>query len=121
MTRRPPRSTRTDTLFPYTTLFRSGDARDQPKRLAHRIDVDAGTGTLGVFAFQRMRDAAGEFDDFEPALDVAPGVGDDLAVFGRQQVRQLVHVLFDQHLEVEHHPRTPLRIDCGPEIGRAHV
>src|SRR3546814_16696260 len=24
--RRPPRSTRTDTLFPYTTLFRSGDA-----------------------------------------------------------------------------------------------
>src|SRR3546814_15292680 len=27
MLRRPPRSTRTDTLFPYTTLFRSGDAR----------------------------------------------------------------------------------------------
>src|SRR3546814_948074 len=30
MIRRPPRSTRTDTLFPYTTLFRSavGDARE---------------------------------------------------------------------------------------------
>src|SRR3546814_7311986 len=27
MIRRPPRSTRTDTLFPYTTLFRSNDAR----------------------------------------------------------------------------------------------
>src|SRR3546814_6619049 len=27
MIRRPPRSTRTDTLFPYTTLFRSCDAR----------------------------------------------------------------------------------------------
>src|SRR3546814_3129473 len=27
MIRRPPRSTRTDTLFPYTTLFRSGTAR----------------------------------------------------------------------------------------------
>src|SRR3546814_9995097 len=26
MIRRPPRSTRTDTLFPYTTLFRSGAA-----------------------------------------------------------------------------------------------
>src|SRR3546814_6382758 len=25
MRRRPPRSTRTDTLFPYTTLFRSGE------------------------------------------------------------------------------------------------
>src|SRR3546814_2056876 len=28
MIRRPPRSTRTDTLFPYTTLFRSVDMRD---------------------------------------------------------------------------------------------
>src|SRR3546814_10329077 len=27
MIRRPPRSTRTDTLFPYTTLFRSGRRR----------------------------------------------------------------------------------------------
>src|SRR3546814_3688099 len=28
MIRRPPRSTRTDTLFPYTTLFRSGNGTD---------------------------------------------------------------------------------------------
>src|SRR3546814_3922984 len=28
MVRRPPRSTRTDTLFPYTTLFRSERSRD---------------------------------------------------------------------------------------------
>src|SRR3546814_12647323 len=32
MIRRPPRSTRTDTLFPYTTLFRS-----QPTRLGHLL------------------------------------------------------------------------------------
>src|SRR3546814_19644993 len=33
MIRRPPRSTRTDTLFPYTTLFRSHSlpARQQPR------------------------------------------------------------------------------------------
>src|SRR3546814_9759141 len=30
MIRRPPRSTRTDTLFPYTTLFRSRSARRSP-------------------------------------------------------------------------------------------
>src|SRR3546814_3347952 len=30
MIRRPPRSTRTDTLFPYTTLFRSPDGRYPP-------------------------------------------------------------------------------------------
>src|SRR3546814_11369267 len=42
MIRRPPRSTRTDTLFPYTTLFRSDNAAHsfqtrphlQPRRLA---------------------------------------------------------------------------------------
>src|SRR3546814_4317424 len=32
MTRRPPRSTRTDTLFPYTTLFRSHRARRPHRR-----------------------------------------------------------------------------------------
>src|SRR3546814_19983704 len=31
MIRRPPRSTRTDTLFPYTTLFRSADRPGQPE------------------------------------------------------------------------------------------
>src|SRR3546814_20409165 len=34
MIRRPPRSTRTDTLFPYTTLFRS-DAGDGDLRSGH--------------------------------------------------------------------------------------
>src|SRR3546814_4509623 len=34
MIRRPPRSTRTDTLFPYTTLFRSEVGRPQPGRAA---------------------------------------------------------------------------------------
>src|SRR3546814_17571820 len=29
--RRPPRSTRTDTLFPYTTLFRSADGRREDR------------------------------------------------------------------------------------------
>src|SRR3546814_5029765 len=31
MRRRPPRSTRTDTLFPYTTLFRSAKLVDWPQ------------------------------------------------------------------------------------------
>src|SRR3546814_10891016 len=40
MIRRPPRSTRTDTLFPYTTLFRS-DLRDRhdDRRVLHRDRV----------------------------------------------------------------------------------
>src|SRR3546814_3295459 len=34
MIRRPPRSTRTDTLFPYTTLFRSKSQRPAPTESA---------------------------------------------------------------------------------------
>src|SRR3546814_20599290 len=40
MLRRPPRSTRTDTLFPYTTLFRSSSEPDPalfPASLARRV------------------------------------------------------------------------------------
>src|SRR3546814_4088873 len=35
MIRRPPRSTRTDTLFPYTTLFRAGSRAPPPARCRH--------------------------------------------------------------------------------------
>src|SRR3546814_7854197 len=55
MIRRPPRSTRTDTLFPYTTLFRS-DQLGEPVRVvrlgaldgAHLVkdDGNAGAGEL---------------------------------------------------------------------------
>src|SRR3546814_9783542 len=37
MIRRPPRSTRTDTLFPYTTLFRSVADLVEEKRPARRL------------------------------------------------------------------------------------
>src|SRR3546814_6679127 len=41
--RRPPRSTRTDTLFPYTTLFRSPDRGTRPPaRGSHLARASAG-------------------------------------------------------------------------------
>src|SRR3546814_6151921 len=45
MIRRPPRSTRTDTLFPYTTLFRShpGADRDAPARQCPACEGERGT------------------------------------------------------------------------------
>src|SRR3546814_1975109 len=41
MIRRPPRSTRTDTLFPYTTLFRSGA---DPVVFRGAVDADGACG-----------------------------------------------------------------------------
>src|SRR3546814_2091575 len=39
MIRRPPRSTRTDTLFPYTTLFRSQQQAALHEGLPHEAEV----------------------------------------------------------------------------------
>src|SRR3546814_2517156 len=44
MIRRPPRSTRTDTLFPYTTLFRSGHLRQCRPQPAHHHQPDRHAG-----------------------------------------------------------------------------
>src|SRR6185369_3193168 len=81
---------------------------------AHRIDVDARAGANGVLALEGLRNAAAKFDDFEPALNVAFGVGDDLAMLGAQKVRELIHVPFDQLLEPEHHPGAALGVGRGP-------
>src|SRR3546814_15751017 len=53
MIRRPPRSTRTDTLFPYTTLFRSLAllARQQPRQFGRHI-----VEQLAGQAFRRLAD-----------------------------------------------------------------
>src|SRR3546814_15962149 len=72
MLRRPPRSTRTDTLFPYTTLFRSvdigiGDRRgDRDGFLADVEDAHGGSGWLW------MPHGGGETDRRILAMDRAP-------------------------------------------------
>src|SRR3546814_6507266 len=61
MIRRPPRSTRTDTLFPYTTLFRSDHVAlarpaDHLPPVDHAGDGDAALfGAKGISARHRHR------------------------------------------------------------------
>src|SRR3546814_10695892 len=69
MIRRPPRSTRTDTLFPYTTLFRSfavqWDYRDVGARcpprmgLARRLGQHHSNGRLGEVVLQFVDGGSG--------------------------------------------------------------
>src|SRR3546814_13296557 len=97
MIRRPPRSTRTDTLFPYTTLFRSHDAVDDLAQallvgevdrgdleLAVLLDVDR-TGAVhhdlgdGVVGEQRLDRSVAEQvgrDDVDQSLALVLGKGD---------------------------------------------
>ena len=96
-----------------------GDAGPDTQRLAHGVDVDPRPGALGVFALQHVRDAAGELDHLQPALDVAARVGQHLAVLAGEHGRQLVHPRLDQPLECEHHPRAPLGVHRAPGRLRA--
>src|SRR3546814_15413228 len=55
MIRRPPRSTRTDTLFPYTTLFRSSYASATPMPNGK----GSSTGAIRTLAIRWKRSPAG--------------------------------------------------------------
>src|SRR3546814_18127678 len=97
MIRRPPRSTRTDTLFPYTTLFRSVDPL--PPIEFGRIAAQAAKQVI----FQKVRDAERErqYEEFKDrAGEIITGVVKRVE-FG--------HVVVD------------LGRAEGVKIGRAHV
>src|SRR3546814_3390015 len=66
MLRRPPRPTRTYTLFPYTTLFRSGSVQRSVKRRVEECarDLDRHTRTCAILP---TRPAGVD----EPAIDAA--------------------------------------------------
>src|SRR3546814_17965113 len=58
MIRRPPRSTRTDTLFPYTTLFRSRKGRPMGEKAEIRLFraaaiITSAAGILLAILFQK--------------------------------------------------------------------
>src|SRR3546814_18356557 len=98
MIRRTPRSTRTDTLFPYTTLFRSlhvvlAAQRMQPG--AGPADLTGGqrqrdqaAGVVG--AVDVLRDAHAPEDDRPLGLGVEPR---DLADRRRRDAADLFHLL----------------------------
>src|SRR3546814_8855483 len=105
MIRRPPRSTRTDTLFPYTTLFRSAPIR----RMRIEEAADQQIGLLGAAV------PGAEAQAFEPVFSVHLGsIGNRPADAGG-----------GRRLRVErgdsHAARNPGRVLEPQEIGRAHV
>src|SRR3546814_11910737 len=82
MIRRPPRSTRTDTLFPYTTLFRSvaktiadDDSRAVPRLperdRRHRMEIDQDRMTKAAPRLDQSlgeRGVIGSVEGFEPPV-----------------------------------------------------
>src|SRR3546814_1822622 len=70
MIRRPPRSTRTDTLFPYTTLFRAEDALDAC--MAPFGGFDHNAQTLRIVTALEQRYAA--FDGLNLTWETLEGI-----------------------------------------------
>src|SRR3546814_18175265 len=110
MIRRPPRSTRTDTLFPYTTLFRSTitNTGSEPDRLlggtsdaAEAVEIHESTMTDGV---ARMRPVA-------DGLVFAPG--ETLTLAPGAAIIQLVHPAES--------PKEGAGFHANLQIGRATV
>src|SRR3546814_14800736 len=79
MIRRPPRSTRTDTLFPYTTLFRSKPALPPHPRWRQLHDLPMDRARLVVGA----RQVAGAHEEF----------ADDLAAHELEGLAEQLHPL----------------------------
>src|SRR3546814_12363759 len=89
MVRRPPRSTRTDTLFPYTTLFRSVIERDPIAlgKLGHGIDADRDQIHRHAAEHGERRTARARDAPVGEAAEIAVGIADvedrDLGIGGR--------------------------------------
>src|SRR3546814_5252904 len=116
MIRRPPRSTRTDTLFPYTTLFRSDDRRGG-------WYSDGNTGFDGIVVRVRRpvvpllpRNAASN-----RRVACSPASRDNSSRGARSTLRGADRKLFRSSRPGRTGRGQTVAVFHGPQIGRAHV
>src|SRR3546814_14322899 len=104
MIRRPPKSTRTDTLFPYTTLFRS---------LLENADAEISGATMEFLVEESRR-----VDCYQEPLLHRHELSPDLARRMYWWVSAALREHFSRHFEID-----PDALDdqLEDEIGRAHV
>src|SRR3546814_7209776 len=128
MIRRPPRSTRTDTLFPYTTLFRS-EVAEAALLAVQQVDqlLDRQVGRLGLDDRRRRIHDVARREDELPAVAL-----DCLLLLGgaRMQAAIMVLVALDEVVRPDRQDvldRRGLRVaghvvDCRPrrQVEGAH-
>src|SRR3546814_4643345 len=90
MLQRPPRSTRTDTLFPYSTLFRSNKA-------AQVIPIDE----LYAFAISQMEEAAKGAMTERNAIRFRDGYFLALAALRPKRVSNLISIVLGESLTLD--------------------
>src|SRR3546814_3268479 len=123
MIRRPPRSTRTDTLFPYTTLFRSPQSADAEAEIEiaqegdGRVAGAADEGRAAIAEAARAHRLFGEIAHLAPAI--RPRFAADLI----EKQRDRIDHARDLELAITGIAVTGLApgADLRAEIGKAHV
>src|SRR3546814_8166169 len=100
MIRRPPRSTRTDTLFPYTTLCRSPEQAGMPKsetlRLGKIILNDIGP-SLSLSGLERIGTYVGQpmsFDSFGQATDYVRSISTGRSEEPTSELQSLMRISY---------------------------
>src|SRR3546814_859522 len=103
MIRRPPRSTRTDTLLPYTTLFRSGEHPGHGRLMgfARRHAADAPAFLLRGIALQYAKARQFGTDSERPCVGLESGAAKIAQGFGNDV--GIPHRSFDQHIDAALH------------------
>src|SRR3546814_10799469 len=116
MIRRPPRSTRTDTLFPYTTLFRSVVEGLELIRRGADDDDRIATDLVGgkITDVRNLLDTAGVLPDLAPET-IAFGA----RIFGRQVSLDRKCQRLCQFVDADVRLFDGIKLNL--EIGRAHV
>src|SRR3546814_1325223 len=132
MIQRPPRATRTDTLCPYTTLFRSPDLSDEQTAAAAELkdavaaarfetlllDGVTGSGKTEVY----MEAIAAAIDAGQQALVLLPEIALTEPMLTRFAARfGCEPVAWHSGLRSTERRRAWHSIAAGEEIGRAHV
>src|SRR3546814_5159574 len=91
MIRRPPRSTRTDTLFPYTTLFRSHCALLMSSSTAGRAPRQSRAKSTSSGSNCRPRSAASARRSEEHTSELQSLMRISYAVFCLKKKKQILH------------------------------
>src|SRR3546814_4164530 len=102
MIRRPPRSTRTDTLFPYTTLFRSRWCRSRTGRGGSTATTSAASG--GASTPRRTRPGHGQARSEEHTSELQSLMRISYAVFCLKKKKRK-----RQHINTHINIRTTLK------------
>src|SRR3546814_20001875 len=117
MIRRPPRSTRTDTLFPYTTLFRSLDLTQSDSGSLLLAEEQVDLETLCAESAEVAR-AGAERKNIEFVLELSPSVG--VVIGDRSRLHQaLEHILKNAVAYTEGGGRVLLKADGNPVEARS--